>query len=515
MAEERKAVVRVRAGEIEGIYENHQFAFKGIPYAAPPVGRLRWLPPQPVQPWTGVRPAKAFGTIAPQNALPGAAVMESLAIHEPQDEDCLYLNIWTPGLDDGRRPVMVWIHGGAFIIGAGSQAAFLKNTLVTRCDVVLVTINYRLGAMGFMNLKEVTGGRIPASGCEGLLDQIAALEWVRDNIQGFGGDPDNITVFGESAGAMSIGCLMAMPAARGLFQKCILESGAANTVSSLEESAAAAARFLEIVGLKGDDVEGLRSLTVDRILEAQLTLGNIMLAEDGRITPFQPVVDGAVLPEIPIESIEKGFASGIHILAGTNLEEMKLFDVMDPGLKRISEAGMISRLERLMPPEHVPAVVSAYRRGREKRGESAGPADILSAIRTDLMFRMPAIRLVEAQSRNNQPAYLYLFTWKSPVMGGLLGSCHALEIGFVFGNYDDTFCGSGPDADALSRKIQDAWAAFARTGDPSCESIGRWEPYGDKRTTMILNRLCRPENAPYEEERSVWDAFQMVFTRPI
>jgi para-nitrobenzyl esterase len=442
-------------------------------------------------------------------------VIESLAIHDPQDEDCLYLNIWTPGLDDARRPVTVWIHGGAFIIGAGSQAAFLRNTLVTRCDVVLVTINYRLGALGFMNLKEVTGGRIPASGCEGLLDQIAALEWVRDNIQGFGGDPGNITAFGESAGAMSIGCLMAMPAARGSFQKCILESGAANTVSSLEEGAAAAARFLKIVGLKGDDVEGLRCLTADRILEAQQTLGNIMLAEDGRITPFQPVVDGAALPEIPIESIEKGFASGIHTLAGTNLEEMKLFDVMDPGLKRISEAGMISRLERLMPPEHVPAVVSAYRRGREKRGESAGPADILSAIRTDLMFRMPAIRLVEAQSRNNQPAYLYLFTWKSPAMGGLLGSCHALEIGFVFGNYDKTFCGSGPDADALSRKIRDAWTAFARTGDPSCESIGRWKPYGDKRTTMILDRVCRPESAPYEEERSVWDAFRMVFTRPI
>lgn len=515
MAENRNALVRTKSGKIEGIYEDQQYAFKGIPYAAPPVGTLRWRPPQLAEPWTGVRPAKAFGTIAPQNPLPGAAMMESLAIHDPQDEDCLYLNIWTPGLDDARRPVMVWIHGGAFIIGAGSQAAFLRNTLVARCDVVLVTLNYRLGALGFMNLKEVTGGRIPATGCEGLLDQIAALEWVQENIQGFGGDPGNITVFGESAGAMSIGCLMGMPAARGKFQKGILESGAANTVGSLEDSAAVAARFLEIAGLKGRDVDALYSLPAERILEIQQTLGNIMLAEDGRITPFQPVVDGTVLPEIPIRCIEKGCASGIHTLAGTNLEEMKLFDVMDPGLKRISEAGMVSRLERLIPPEHVPAVVAAYRKGREKRGESAGPADILSAVRTDLMFRMPAIRLVEAQQRNHQSAYLYLFTWKSPVMGGALGSCHALEIGFVFGNYDDTFCGSGPDADALSRKIQDAWTAFARTGDPSCESIGRWEPYGDQRTTMILDRVCRPENAPYEEERSVWDTFPMVFTRPI
>ncbi len=515
MAASMKPIVRTGSGEIEGVYEDRQYVFKGIPYAAPPVGELRWLPPQPVKPWDGVRPAKEFGCIAPQNQLPGAAMIASLSINETQDEDCLFLNVWSPGLDDARRPVMVWIHGGAFVIGAGSQSMYLKNTLVPRGDVVLVSINYRLGALGFMNLKEVTDGKIPASGCEGLLDQIAAIEWVRENIRSFGGDPDNITVFGESAGGMSIGCLMGMPPARGKFQKAILESGAANTVSSFEESSAMAAQFLGVLGLKGKDAGALRSLSAKQVMAAQQKLSGIMLAKDGRITPFQPVVDGVALPEIPIHAIQKGSAAGIKTMAGTNLEEFKLFSVMDPHSQKVDEAAMILRLESLIPPKQVPNVIAAYRNGRKKRGESTSAVEILTAIQTDLMFRTPALRLVEAQCKNNQPTFNYLFTWKSPALKGTLGSCHALEVGFVFGNYDGSFCGSGPDADALSRKIQDAWLAFARTGNPSCESLGKWEPYGSRRATMILDRACRIEYAPYEEERSIWDTFDFLFTMPI
>jgi len=510
-----KPIVRTKSGEVEGMYENVQFVFKGIPYAAPPVGALRWMPPQPVEPWDGVRPAKEFGNIAPQNPLPGAAMIASLSVNEAQDENCLFLNIWTPALDDARRPVMIWIHGGAFIIGSGTQTMYLRNTLVPRGDVVLVSINYRLGALGFMNLREVTEGKIPASGCEGLLDQIAAIDWVRENIRGFGGDPDNITVFGESAGGMSIGCLMSMPAARGKFQKAILESGAANTVTSFAESSETAAQFLGILGLEGRNVGALRSLTANQVMAAQQKLAAIMLAKDGRITPFQPVVDGIALPEIPIQSIEKGFAAGINTMAGTNLDEFKLFSAMDPGLQRIDEAGMVRRLESLIPPKHVSSVIAAYREGKNQRGENSSAVEILTAIQTDLMFRIPALRLIEAQCGNNQPAYNYLFTWKSPVMGGALGSCHALEIGFVFGNYDRAFCGSGPDADALSQKIQDAWLAFARAGNPSCESLGKWEAYGKSRATMILDKTCRLEYAPYEAERSVWDTFEMLFTKPI
>jgi para-nitrobenzyl esterase len=515
MSTTAKPIVGTRSGKVEGLYANGQYEFRGIPYAAAPVGVRRWLPPQPVTPWEGIRSAKEFGSISPQNQMPGSDALPGLSITDRQDEDCLFLNIATPGLEDARRPVMVWIHGGAFIIGAGSQVMYQNSTLVPRGNVVLVTINYRLGAFGFMNLKEITGGKIPATGCEGLLDQIAAIEWVRDNIGGFGGDPDNITIFGESAGGMSIGCLMGMPAARGKFQKAILESGAANTVSSLEDSVDAAGQFLDILKLKAGDIDGIRSLSAQQIMSAQQLLGDIMREREYRMTPFQPVVDGTVLPEIPIVAINKGSASGVKTLIGTNLDEFQLFNLMDPGLRRIDEAGMARRLENFIPSEYVSRVVAAYRKAREKRGEKTAPADLLTAIQSDLMFRISALRLAEAQCRNDQPAYNYLFTWKSPVMSGILGSCHALEIGFVFGNYDDTFCGSGPDADALSRKIQDAWASFARTGSPSCKSLGPWNPYGDRRTTMILDKECRIENAPYEEERAVWDTFKMLFTKPI
>jgi para-nitrobenzyl esterase len=515
MSTTAEAIVSTRSGKIEGIYVSGQYEFMGIPYAAPPVGALRWLPPQPVAPWQGIRSAKEFGAISPQNKMQGSDELPGLAINDPQDEDCLFLNIWTPGIDGAKRPVMVWIHGGAFIIGAGSQTLYQKSTLVSRGDVVLITINYRLGALGFMNLKEITGGSIPATGCEGLLDQIAAVEWVHDNVKDFGGDPDNITVFGESAGGMSIGCLMGMPAAAGKFQKAILESGAANTVSSLEDGVDAARQFLEILNLKGRDADAMRSLTTQQILSAQQKLGDIMREREYRMTPFQPVVDGSDMPKIPIEAIQKGSAAGIKTLIGTNLDEFQLFNLMDPNLRRMDETGMTRRLESFIPAEYVPRVIAAYRNARGKRGQATSPAELLTAIQSDLMFRLSALRLAEAQRKNNQPAYNYLFTWKSPAIGGILGSCHALEIGFVFGNYDDTFCGSGPDADALSHKIQDAWTSFARTGDPTCKSIGKWAPYGNHRTTMILDKECRLEDAPYEEERAVWDTFEMLFTKPI
>ncbi|MBN2318126.1 MAG: carboxylesterase/lipase family protein [Acidobacteria bacterium] len=515
MAVHNRVIIGTEYGRVEGTREDGQYVFKGIPYAAAPVGRLRWHAPQPPEPWNGVRPALEFGPVAPQNPMLGMEAMADFAVTEPQDEDCLYLNIWTPAADKARRPVMVWIHGGAFIIGSGSQEMFRGNTLVNRGDIVLVTINYRLGALGFMNLNEITRGRVPATGCEGLLDQIAALDWIRENIEAFGGDPDNITVFGESAGAMSIGDLLGMPAAKGKFRKAILESGGAATVGLLEDSVDTASRFLDILTLKGTDANPLYSLTVQQILSAQQKLNAVLHEKDNRLTPFQPVVDGMVMPEIPIHAIEKGAATGIPTLAGTNLDEFRLFNAMDRSFRKMDEAGMVRRLEAIIPTEHLPDVVTAYRRGRSQRGEDTGAGELLTAIQSDYMFRIPVLRLVEAQCRNRQPAYNYLFTWKSPVMKGKLGACHTLEIGFVFGNYDERFCGAGPAADALSHKMQDAWIAFARTGNPGCESLGSWEPYGERRNVMVLDKECRLETAPYEEERRVWDNFEMPVTKPI
>lgn len=512
-----KAIAETTAGKIEGTYEGGLYIFRGVPYAAPPIGRHRWLPPEPAKPWGGVRPAKRFAASAPQNPK-----MESLFLpseSEPQDEDCLYLNIWTPGLDDARRPVMVSIHGGGFTEGSGSSLVVNGHTLSTRGKVVIVTINYRLGALGFLNLSEVTGGKIPATGNEGLLDQVFALEWVRDNITTFGGDPDNVTIFGGSAGAMSVGALLAMPKARGLFHKTIPQSGAAHTASSMEQAVRLTNVFLNILGMNPDDTDGLWSLTVEQLLAAQQELAT--KAPDPRWSyslsrqksslgglPFQPVVDGKMLPQLPISAVANGSADNIPILVGSTLEEWKFFRLMDQSISKLDEAGLLKRCQQQIPAGDIPGIIETYRRARDKRGMSTTPAELFMAIMTDKVFRMPAIRLAESHYCRHQPAYVYLFTWTSPLMGGIFGSCHGVDLGFLFGTFDKnpSFWGSGPAVTTLARNIQDACLTFARTGDPSCESLGRWPRYGDRRETMLIDKECTLVDAPYDEERRAWEA---------
>jgi para-nitrobenzyl esterase len=499
-------IVRTTAGNIEGIYKNGLHKFTGIPYAASATGSRRWLPPEPIAPWSGVRPAKQFATIAPQNPME-IPVLNPLQ-PEPQDEDCLYLNIWTPGLDDAHRPVMVWIHGGGFTTGSGSSLVYNGRTLSTRGNTVIVTINYRLGTLGFLNLNEVTGGKIPATGNEGLLDQVFALNWVRDNISAFGGDPDNVTIFGESAGGMSVACLLAMPKAKGLFHKAILQSGAAHTVYSKERAIQAANTLLDIMGITPDDTDGLRSLTTKQLLAAQREL--VTRALDWKsglgVLPLQPVVDGKVLPQPPLEAIASGSADNVPVLIGTTSQEWKLFGVMDQRLPTMDEAKLLRRCQRLVPAADAPKLIEAYRKALPKSDVPTTPAELFAAIQTDRLFRIPAIRLAEAQ-RRYQTVYVYLFTWTSPFMGGVLGACHALELGFLFGTLEENFSGSNlPGADILARNIQDAWLSFARTGDPSSESLGKWPPYGDSRETMLLGRESTLVAAPRDEERRAWES---------
>jgi para-nitrobenzyl esterase len=494
-------IVQTRAGKIRGSHENGLYVFKGVPYAAPPTGDLRWLPPQPHTGWNGVRPAQDFGAIAPQNESKMAFIREFETV-EPQNEDCLYLNIWTPEIDDNRRPVMVWIHGGAFCMGSGTQLTFRRGILASRGDIVLVTLNYRLGLLGFLRLNEITSGKIPSTGNEGLLDQMAALEWVRDNISLFGGHPQNVTVFGESAGAMSIGCLMAMPGARGLFQKAILESAVGSMANPLPVATKASEQFLAIAGLEPGNSAAVRALSVDRILSIQREMS---LRTPGGMAPVIPVADGLILPEMPLASIKAGTAAGIPVLIGTNLDEEKLFAAMNPQPARVDEKTLVKRVQRFVSPEYATALIDAYRQARARRGEPAAPADIWTAIQTDIMFRLGALKLTDAQCQHNQAAYNYLFTWKSPALGGIMGACHALEVGFVFGNYEDNFCGAGPEADRLSFQMQEAWTTFARTGDPSCSSLGNWPQYCYSRKTMILGKDSHVEMDPYKEERQIWE----------
>src|ERR1700719_4861160 len=263
------ATVSTRSGKLEGDDQGGLLVFKGIPFAAPPVGARRWLPPEKPASWTGVRDARRFGAVAHQNRMMLSA-LTAMVIDGEQSEDCLTLNVWTPALDGKRRPVMVWIHGGGFTIGASSQALYDGSNLARRGDVVLVTVNYRLGPLGFLRLADVTGGKIPASGSEGMLDQVAALEWVRDNIAEFGGDPGNVTIFGESAGGMSVGTLLATPAARRLRHKAIPQSGACHTGAPVARANRTAERVLSRLHVQPGDVAAIRALTRAQLLERTL-----------------------------------------------------------------------------------------------------------------------------------------------------------------------------------------------------------------------------------------------------
>jgi para-nitrobenzyl esterase len=511
----KQALVSTASGKLEGDYQNGIYVFKGIPYAAPPTGNLRWLPPQPPKAWSGVRSARKYGAISAQNVTPVIGPGMPSFGDQAQSEDCLFLNIWTPGLDDARRPVMFWIHGGAFIIGSGSESFLEGGKLAKRGDIVLVSINYRLGSVGFMNLKEITSGRIPSSGNEGLLDQAAALAWVQENIAAFGGNPDNITIFGFSAGGMSVGTLLAMPAAHGKFHKAINRSGAANVVGTLDSAVKISEQFLQLFGLKGKDTDSLRSLTTRQLLDGQQELGLKLRESEYRATPFQPVVDGLILKEMPMLSIKKGSAKNIPIIAGNTRDELKSMNAMDPTLKDLDEAGMITRLSKMLPPELVPGLVKAYRGALPKSSGKLAAADVLGSINTDMMFRIPTIRLVEMQRDNGVPAYNYLFTYKSPAMGGKLGAMHGLDNPLLFGNPEAEFTGNSPEVENLAVRIQDSCAAFARTGDPSCESNGAWPVYGKERTTMIFDTNTRLEKAPYEKERAAWDKYDLLSTPPL
>jgi para-nitrobenzyl esterase len=481
-------LVETRCGTVEGIEKDGVLQFRGIPFAAPPVGDLRWRPPQPAEPWTGVRRADEFGPIAPQgeNRIAFFATAEQPEISE---EGCLTLNVFTPALDGEPRPVMVWIHGGGFTGGSGRNAWYNGSSFAAG-GVVVVTINYRLGALGFLHL----GDDLPGSGNCGLLDQVAALEWVRDNIAGFGGDPGNVTVFGESAGGMSIGSLLGTPAASGLFHQAVPQSGAASTVNTLEH----AAEVAELTIAKAGGLDALRAAPWERVVEIQ---GEVAIERQRGVgaLPYMPVVDGTVLPRPPLESVRAGTAAPVRLLTGTTREEMALFHYMGPGPHDLDETTVLRRLDRM----HAGAGRSLYDAYRSELGESARPVDVWVAVETDRVFRVPAIRLASAQARHTPDVWMYLFTWASPALDGALRSCHALEIPFVWNTLtsgSDGFTGTGPEADALAGEMHGVWTAFATSGSPG------WDRYEEeRRATRVFGPGAGTVHDPQGALRRLWD----------
>jgi para-nitrobenzyl esterase len=490
------------SGKISGRQKHDVLLFAGVPYAAAPVGDLRFRAPQPNPGWADVRDATRFGPVSVQVGDSLGAIGAAPAPN--WSEDCLFLNVQTPALDDGRRPVMVWIHGGAFVNGTGAIPWYDGSNFVRHGDMVVVTINYRLGALGWLELGHLDPA-YAGSGNNGLLDQIAALHWVADNIASFGGDPDNVTIFGESAGAMSVGTLLGTPAAAGLFAKAIAESGATHNITAREDAAAVTDAFVTELG---GSAEAVLSAPPARILQAQQAVSEAMVS--GRLRravtsasglPFGPVIDGVVLPRPPLDAIRDGASSTVPLLTGTTRDEWNLFGLMD---KVIEDSDtLLRRLRRVV--EDPDSVVEAYRAARP----DATDDQLFKGIMTDRMFRIPALRLAEAQMAH-QPAatFLYLFEFASTVFDGRLGSCHALEIPFVFDNLQragiELLTGPQPPQ-ALADAMHGAWIAFARRGVPDHDGLPPWPAYdGDVRSTMYFGDNCRVEHDPAAAERAAW-----------
>ena len=498
--------VETRWGTVRGAREGGLQVFRGIPYARPPLGDLRFRAPRTPLPWSGERDATRFGPSAPQNPLllplPGMDV-------GPVDEDCLYLNVWTPGADDLRRPVMVWIHGGGFVIGSGSQTLYDGAALARRGDVVVVTLNYRLGPLGFLHLRDLCPDLEGAVANAGLRDQVAALEWVRDHIESFGGDPGRVTVFGESAGGMSVGTLLGMPSARGLFHRAIAQSGAGHNFHTRETATEVARSFLDELGLAPARAAGtLRELPVGRLLDTQQqTL--LKLGRSRGLLPFQPGVDGDSLPAQPLAAVRGGAVADVPLLTGTTRDEWRLFAFIDADVLHQDAAGVAARLAERLPDLDAEELLATYRQARQGRA-GVGPSDLFFAVETDRVFRIPALRLAEAQCTHQRSTFLYRFDWESPGLGGALGACHAIELPFVFGNLGlegiAGFAGSGPQAETLAGRVMDAWIAFARSGDPNHAGLPDWLPYEPgTRPTLILGPECRLERDPDAAEREFWE----------
>lgn len=501
------STVSISSGTLRGSLVDGVHSFRGIPFAAPVGGANRFLRPQPVQPWEGERDATVDGLIQPQVPMPppfGGPL-------PPAGDDSLNLNVWTPDPRASGLPVLVWLHGGAFNAGSGVEPTY-DGTSFARNGVVCVTLNYRLGAQGFLHLADHFP-QFPDSGNLGVLDQVAALQWVQANIAAFGGDPRRVTIAGESAGGMSVGTLMALPEARGLFQRAIPQSGAGHNGISATTASQIALDVLARLQVEPGDAAALAAVTSERLLEVQaaltaeaMTSGKVDLYGDPSATvmPFQPVYRTPVLPQRPIDAIAAGSAADIAVLTGTTMEESLVFVVA---------------MQALFGDEKVHQVVSALF-GDEARGAAAieayraarpgQPAHMaVAAMETDRTFRVPAVRLADAQSAHQPDVWMYRFDWRTPVFGGLLGACHALELPFVFNTLASPLAAMFTGTEApqpLADAMHGAWVAFATSGNPGHEGLPSWPRYQpDARPTMLFDTESAVAEQPNAAELALWD----------
>jgi len=496
-------VVEMKFGKVRGVSTGGVHTFKGIHYGASTEAAARFMPPQPPKPWTGIFDALQYGTMAPQNlsAATGSDIRIAMGdIFGPGGvgEDCLVLNVWTASLR-GKRPAMVWLHGGGYTGGSDGAPTYDGTNLARKRDVVVVGINHRLNVFGYLYLGGVGGEKYADSGNIGMLDCVLALEWVRDNISHFGGDPGNVTIFGESGGGGKVSVLMAMPPAKGLFHKAIVESGSTLRVSTRDEADAAARKFLAQLKVAPDRVDDLQKVPMNQMLDALKAMTGPNSIRLG------PVVDGRSLPRQPFDPDAPAQSASVPMLIGTNgTESTALLGIADGSLFSLDDAGMRAKLKtylHLADDAQLDSLLAVYKKDRP----NASPSDIYFAITTDRMMRMNAITQAERKSEQGAaPAYMYIFDWRSPVLGGKLRSPHAIEMAFVFDNTDKTagMNGTGADLAPLAEKVSSAWAAFARTGNPNASGLPHWPAYDAKsRATMIFNDECTVVDDPGRDDR--------------
>jgi para-nitrobenzyl esterase len=510
MSDNSAPMVEISSGKLRGTIIEGVAAFKAVPYAAPPTGAHRFLPPREVEPWPGVREATAYAGRAPQAGLragtrPELETFSGAPDASPDSEDCLTLHVWTPSTDGGKRPVMVWLHGGAFAYGSANSERLRGSRLAKQGDVVVVTVNHRLNIFGHLDLSRAGGAEYRHSGNAGVLDLIAALTWVRTNIASFGGDPDNVTIFGESGGGGKVSALLAMPAAAGLFHRAIIQSGAAVRLRTQERALQLTDLVLKELGVSAAQ---LGTVPVSALLAAIKPAERALGPSSHRLFdryPFGPVVDGDVLPRQPFDPDAPDIMRDIPLIIGDMKDEMASFLAPDDLVwhRVLTEAQMVDRVHAIAGAR-TDRVVETYRR----LYPGASPADRLIATTTDSNFRIRSLTLAQRRvAKAAAPVWMYSFNWETPVLGGKMKAPHAMDVPFTFNTIDLTNATDGSaTAKRLAETMSGVWAAFARNGVPDHPSIPHWPAYSVAgRATLILDAECRVENDPRGETRALWE----------